>query len=105
MSGLRKIYLALAVLGAVHSLYWFGRWALEGGFDVSHLANPLRVGAANGGLAWELALAVVTLTVWVLAEIAVRRNWIALIAIPATLVMGIGCGLPLYLFLRTRPVH
>ena len=54
-----------------------------------------------------LALAVwgaVTLTVWVIAEVAVRRNWLALIAIPATFGIGVSCGLPLYLFLRSAPV-
>ena len=35
---------------------------------------------------------------------AVRRNWSALVAIPATFLIGVSCGLPLYLFLRTRPV-
>ena len=41
---------------------------------------------------------------WIVAEVAVRRNWSALWAIPATALFGPGCGLPLYLFLRTRPV-
>ncbi|HSG36474.1 MAG TPA: DUF2834 domain-containing protein, partial [Paracoccaceae bacterium] len=30
--------------------------------------------------------------------------WIALLAIPATFLIGVSCGLPLFLFLRTRPI-
>lgn len=98
------IYLALAVWGVAHPMYWFARWSFENGFDISGMADAWRVNAASSGLFWELTIAAVTLTVWIVAEIAVRRNWIALIAIPATFVIGVGCGLPLYLFLRTRAV-
>ena len=55
-------------------------------------------------LIWEGDIAALTLTLWVLAETWVRRNWLALVAIPATFCIGVSCGLPLYLFLRTRPV-
>jgi hypothetical protein len=42
------------------------------------------------------------LTVFVIAESVSRRMWIGLIAIPATFGIGVSCGLPLYLFLRSR---
>ena len=42
--------------------------------------------------------------VFIVSEVSVRRNWIALIAIPATFGVGVSFGLPLYLFLRSRPV-
>ncbi|HHC29466.1 MAG TPA: DUF2834 domain-containing protein, partial [Rhodobacterales bacterium] len=44
------------------------------------------------------------LTIWIVAETLVRRNWRALIAIPATFLVGVSFGFPLYLFLRTRPI-
>ena len=50
------------------------------------------------------AIAAIALTVWISTEVATRRNWTALAAIPATFCIGVSCGLPLYLFLRTRPV-
>ncbi|MEL6700617.1 MAG: DUF2834 domain-containing protein, partial [Pseudomonadota bacterium] len=31
-----------------------------------------------------------------------RKAWLDLIAIPATFCIGVSCGLPLYLYLRTR---
>ena len=90
LSPLRGIYLVLALCGAALPL-------------VTGPTVPARADMAAGPF-WTLALAIVALSVWIIAETRVRRNWIALVAIPATLLIGIGCGLPLYLFLRTRPV-
>ena len=47
--------------------------------------------------------ALVTLAVWCLAETMVRRNWLAFLTLPA-MALGIGCALPLYLFLRSRRI-
>ena len=49
-----------------------------------------------------VTIAAVTLTVWVIAESVSRKAWLGLIAIPATFCIGVSCGLPLYLFLRSR---
>jgi hypothetical protein len=49
-----------------------------------------------------LTIAAIALTVWIIAETGVRKNWLALWGIPATWCIGVSCGLPLYLFLRTR---
>jgi len=71
---IRWIYLALAVWGAIHPMYYFVQWFMAEG--------------------WSLSV----------AEVAVRRNFIALVAIPATFCIGVSCGLPLYLFLRAKPI-
>lgn len=104
MSVLRMIYLALAVWGAIHPLYHFNQWFAEHGISVSGMIEAWQVNAASTGLFWDLVIAAIALTVWIVAEVAVRRNWIALLAIPATFCIGVSCGLPLYLFLRTRPI-
>ena len=104
MSPLRMIYLALAVWGAIHPMYWFVTHMVETGTGLSGLIDAWYVNASTTGLTWDLTIAAITLTVWILAEVAVRRNWLALVAIPATFCIGVSCGLPLYLFLRTRPV-
>ena len=97
--------LALAVWGAVHPMYWFVRHMSETGTGLGGLIDAWYVNASTTGLTWDLTIAAVTLTVWIVAETAVRRNWEALIAIPATFCIGVSCGLPLYLFLRSRPVR
>ena len=104
MSFLRMIYLALTVWGAIHPMYYFVTWFRANGVDMGGMIDAWHANAASSGLVWDLTIAAITLTVWIIAEVAVRRNWLALIAIPATFGIGVSCGLPLYLFLRTAPV-
>jgi len=105
MTPLRIVWLALALWGAVHPMYWFLRHMSETGTGLGGLINAWYVNASTTGLTWDLTIAAIALTVWIVAETAVRRNWEALIAIPATFCIGVSCGLPLYLFLRARPVR
>lgn len=104
MSALRVAYLALAIWGAIHPWSYFYTWFRANGWDVMAMVDAWHVNAASSGLVWDLTIAAAALTLWILAEVRVRRNWLALVAIPATFGIGVSCGLPLYLFLRTRPV-
>lgn len=104
MSVLRVMYLVLAIWGAVHPMYYFVQWFQANGFDLMGMVDAWHVNAATSGLVWDLTIAALALTLWILAEVAVRRNWAALIAIPATFCIGVSCGLPLYLFMRTAPI-
>ncbi|MEM9434254.1 MAG: DUF2834 domain-containing protein [Pseudomonadota bacterium] len=104
MSVLRLIYLALAIWGAIHPMSWFIAWFNENGYDLGAMIDAWHVNAATSGLVWDLTIAAIALTVWIIAEVYARKNWLALVAIPATFCIGVSCGLPLYLFLRTRPV-
>lgn len=105
MTPLRWLWLGLAVWGAIHPMYYFVGYMRETGTGLSGLIDAWYVNASTHGLVWDLTIAAVTLTAWVVAETAVRRNWIALLAIPATFGIGVSCGLPLYLFLRSAPVR
>lgn len=98
------IYLALAVWGAIHPMYYFVTYMRETGTGLRGLVDAWYVNASSQGLVWDLTIAAIALTIWIIAETWVRKNWSALIAIPATFGIGVSCGLPLYLFLRTRNV-
>ncbi|MFC2968411.1 DUF2834 domain-containing protein [Acidimangrovimonas pyrenivorans] len=104
MSPLRLTYLGLALWGAVHPLAHLLGWVRANGFDLSGMVAAWQANAASTALMWDLTISAIALTVWILAETTVRRNWGALAALPATFLIGVSCGLPLYLFLRTRPV-
>ena len=104
MSPLRLTYLALAVWGAIHPMYYFVTFMRAEGTGLRGLFEAWYVNASTHGLVWDLTIAATALTVWIVAETWVRRNWLALVAIPATFCVGVSCGLPLYLFLRTRDV-
>lgn len=66
------------------------------------MVDAWHVNAATSGLVWDLTIAAVALTVWVLTETFRTRRWLGLIAIPATFCIGVSCGLPLYLALRMQ---
>ena len=102
MSGLRMIFLTLAIWGAIHPMYYFISYMRAEGTGLSGLIDAWYVNASTTGLTWDLTIAAIALTIWIIAETWVRKNRSALIAIPATFCIGVSCGLPLYLFLRTR---
>lgn len=105
MSPLRWLWLGLAVWGALHPWIWIGRWLSETGGGAFDLLAHWGADAASRGLGLNLMITGAALISFVLAETLVRKNWEALLAIPATLLLGPACGLPLYLFLRAAPIR
>jgi hypothetical protein len=104
MSGLRLTYLALAVVGAVWPMWHFVAYLSGDGGTLPGMVALWTANHAVTGLALDLMISGTALIVWCLAETLVRRNWLALVTLPATLLVGVSLGLPLYLFLRTRRV-
>ena len=105
MSGLRIVYLVLVVLGAVMPFRYFIPWFQENGFDLALLLEAWHANDAASGLVWDLTVAATALIIWMCAEVYQRKDyWVLLLCIPATFCIGVSCGLPLYLFLRTRPI-
>lgn len=102
MSGLRFIWLALAVWGAIHPMSYFLQWFNENGYDLMAMVDAWHVNAATSGLVWDLTIAAVALTIWIVVESFSTKRWINLIAIAATFGIGVSCGLPLYLYLRSH---
>ena len=103
-SPLRLTYLGLALIGTVLPIWHFADDLAANGWSLIALRRAWLANPATTGLAWDLAIAAAALTLWILAEVRVRRNWAALVAIPATCCIGVSAGLPLYLYLRTRKV-
>ena len=99
---MRYVFLALAVWGTIHPMTYFLRWFAENGFDLGGMVEAWHANAATSGLVWDLTIAAVVLTLWVLVETWRSRQWLRLIAVPATFFIGVSCGLPLYLYLRMR---
>ena len=102
MSSLRITYLFLTVVGAVVPMAYFLPWLASNDWSLAALINAWNVSDATTGLVYDLTLVAIALTVWIVAEVRVRRDWSSLIAIPALFAIGVSCGLPLYLFLRSR---
>lgn len=102
---MRNIFFLLAIWGAVHPMYYFITWFQAEGWDIMAMVDAWHVNAATSGLVWDLTIAAVTLTIWIIYEAFSTKNWLSLIAIPATFCIGVSCGLPLYLALRARIVY
>lgn len=90
----------MAVWGTIHPMYYFITWFEANGYDLMAMVDAWHANAASSGLVWDLTVAATALTVWVIYEAVQTRQWIRLIAIPATFCIGVSCGLPLYIFIR-----
>jgi len=102
MSPLRLIYLGLAIIGAILPMSYFVAWFNANGWSLGAMVTAWHANDATSGLVWDLTIAAVALTVWVIAEAVARRDWLLLVSVPATFGIGVSCGLPLHLFLRGR---
>jgi len=98
----RLIYLVLAIGGAIVPVFFFTRWFNTNGWDLGAMITAWNVNDATTGLVWDLTFAAAALTVFVIAEAVHRRDFLLLLAVPATFLIGVSCGLPLHLFLRSR---
>lgn len=99
---MKWVFLALAVWGSIHPMYYFISWFNANGYDLMAMVDAWHVNAATSGLVWDLTIAAVALTLWVIVEAVRSRDWLRLIAVPATFCIGVSCGFPLYLYLRMR---
>ena len=99
---MRTFYLILAIIGAIVPMYYFVSWFEEFGYSLGAMVEAWNVNDASTGLVYDLTIAAVALLIWVVAETMRTKAWLNLIAIPATFCIGVSCGLPLYLYLRSR---
>jgi hypothetical protein len=102
---MRAVFLLLAIWGAIHPMFYFIQWFNAEGWSLMAMVDAWHVNAATSGLVWDLTIAAVALTVWIVSEVVRTKNYLSLLAIPATFCIGVSCGLPLYLYLRMRVVY
>ncbi|MDB4169972.1 DUF2834 domain-containing protein [Planktomarina sp.] len=102
---MRRIFLGLAIWGAIHPMYYFITWFRAEGWSLGDMLQAWHVNAASSGLVWDLTIAAAALSLWIIAEVIRNRKFVHLIAIAATFCIGVSCGLPLYLYLRGTPDH
>ena len=62
MSLLRMIYLALAIWGAIHPMYYFVSYMRDTGSGLPGLVDAWYVNASTHGLVWDLTIAAIALT-------------------------------------------
>lgn len=105
MTPLRLVYLGLAIWGTIHPMSYFIPWFQENGWSISGMVDAWHANLASSGLVWDLTIAAVALTFWIIVETVQTKHWRGLIAIPTIFCIGVSCGLPFYLFLRSRRIQ
>lgn len=103
MSTIRKLYLALTILGAIVPWLYFGPWLVENSWDLGLMIDVWNANDATTGLVYDLTWSLLVLIVWVVIESVPRRDWLSIASLATGFMIGVSCALPLYLFLRSRP--
>lgn len=99
---MRSLYLSLAIIGALVPYCAFVPWLAEHGLDIPLLFRELfstRMGAFFG---LDVLLSAVALLIFIRREGArlnMPRLWVPA---AATCLIGVSCGLPLFLYYRER---
>ena len=105
MSVMRLIYLILAILGGIKPMMHFLAWFNEFGYSWAGIVSAWTVNEAARGLMWDLTISASVLTIWMAVEVIARKDWwVFIVCFIATFGVGVSCGLPLYLFLRSRSI-
>jgi hypothetical protein len=98
------LYLALAVIGTVTPYAKFVPWLIEHGLNLRLFVSELFSTRIGGFFGLDVLISAVTLIVFIRREGARRRLRLLWVPIAATCLIGVSCGLPLFLYLRERQV-
>ncbi len=101
---MRWWYLFLSVVGAVVPYSQFVPWLAEHGPNIRLMATELfstRIGAFFG---LDVLVSAVALLAFIRHEGRARRVPYRWLSVVATCLIGVSCGLPLFLYLRERQV-
>jgi hypothetical protein len=96
------IYLFLSVLGAVVPYARFVPWAREHGLNLPLLLTELFSTRIGGFFGLDVILSAVTLLIFIRSEGGHRKMRLLWLPVAATCLVGVSCGLPLFLYLRER---
>ena len=100
---MRWLYLCLAVLGAVLPYSQFMPWLAVHGLDVRLLFMELFAGRVSAFFGIDVIISAIVLLVLILHEGPERKVRMLWMPVAATCLIGVSCGLPLYLYLRELP--
>jgi Terpene cyclase DEP1 len=99
---MRQLYLSLAVLGAVLPYSQFLPWLVQHGPNPALLIAELFSTRAGAFFGIDVLVSAVVLIVFIRREGATQEMRLLWLPIAATCLIGVSCGLPLFLYLRER---
>jgi hypothetical protein len=99
---MRSLYLALAAAGAALPYSQFIPWLVEHGPNIPLLFAELFSTKAGAFFGLDVLISAVTLIAFIRREGARRKMSMLWLPIAATCLIGVSCGLPLFLYQRER---
>lgn len=96
------VYLALCVVGTLVPGLAMVSWVMDHGVDISKLVEELFVNRVSAAFGLDVAISAIVLFVFITWEgkrIGLTNLWLPA---AATVLGGVSCGFPLFLFLRER---
>jgi hypothetical protein len=101
---MRWFYLLLALTGLAAPYSQFIPWVLDHGFNVRLLFAELFSTRPGAFFGLDVLISAVVLIGFIRREGAARKMRLLWLPIAATCLVGVSCGLPLFLFLRERAI-
>lgn len=105
MSASRVLYALMAVAALAFPVRHFATWLWAHRADPEGMIAALFANDLVTGLIGVLVLTNAATVVFIVSECTIRRDRLGLIAVPVTMVYSVAVGLPLYLYLRLRPIE
>jgi hypothetical protein len=99
---MRWRYLSLAVVGAVLPYSQFVPWLVDHGLNLRLLISELFSTRIGGFFGLDVLVSAAVLLGFIRRESALRDVPLRWLPVVATCLIGVSCGLPLFLFLRER---
>ena len=100
----RTLYLLLTLVALIFPVRRFILWVWENGLDMEPLVSALTASDPARSVSMAVLIASFATLIFIVGEAFTRRDWWSLICVPITLIFGVAVGLPLYLYLRLRPL-
>ncbi len=100
----RTIFLGLTIAALAFPVRRMILWLSDHGMDLDKLIADLTVNEPAMAVTGAVLIASAALIVFIIGEATIRRDWLSMVCIPVTLIFGVAVGLPLYLYLRLRPI-
>ena len=100
---MRWWYLALAIVGALLPYSFFVPWLLEHGLNMRLMVTELFSTQMGAFFGCDVLVSAVAVLSFIRRDGAARDVSFTWIPMVATCLVGVSCGLPLFLFLRERP--
>ena len=99
---MKRIYLALAILGAVIPYLFFFQFIQVNGFDIPKFLLGLFVNGAAGGFAADLLITSFVFWLYMFSETKSNQGPAPWLFIVLNLTIGLSCAFPAYLYARER---